>query len=176
MNLKPADAQTAVAPPPGERVPSFKSSSNPGFVHTPSLTQAATVAMLRSGHLAHAGKQMPNDLLAIDLSSERVRLATWLLDGVTTGATARRAARLPVRAPVAGGRKARNSFRSSANLRHWWRENWSRPIKRSRAVAANNVVDGLQAATSLADRAQKPLPLTALFSLSKSTSGRQKPR
>ena len=28
---------------------------------------------------------MPNDLLAIDLSSERVRLATWLLDGVRQG-------------------------------------------------------------------------------------------
>ena len=41
--------------------------------------------MLRSGHLAHAGNQMPNDLLAIDLSSERVRLATWLLDGVRQG-------------------------------------------------------------------------------------------
>ena len=26
-----------------------------------------------------------NDLLAIDLSSERVRLATWLLDGVRQG-------------------------------------------------------------------------------------------
>ena len=41
--------------------------------------------VLRSGHLAHAGNQMPNDLLAIDLSSERVRLATWLLDGVRQG-------------------------------------------------------------------------------------------
>ena len=29
--------------------------------------------------------RMPNDLLAIDLSSERVRLATWLLDGVRQG-------------------------------------------------------------------------------------------
>ena len=32
-----------------------------------------------------AGNQNPNDLLAIDLSSERVRLATWLLDGVRQG-------------------------------------------------------------------------------------------
>ena len=56
MNLKPAAAQTQVAPPPGEPDPVFQSANNPGFVHTPSLTQAATAAVLRSGHLAHAGK------------------------------------------------------------------------------------------------------------------------
>ena len=85
MNLQPAAAQTTVAPPPGESEPVFQSANNPGFVHAPSLTQATTAAVLRSGHLAHAGNQMPNDLLAIDLSSERVRLAAWLLDGVRQG-------------------------------------------------------------------------------------------
>jgi len=57
------------ASPPGEQGPIFQPANNPGFVHTPSLTQAATVAVLRSGHLAHSGRQMPSDLLAIDLSS-----------------------------------------------------------------------------------------------------------
>ena len=85
MNLTPAAAPTPVAPPPGEPEPVYASANNPGFVHTPSLTQAATAAMLPSGHLTHAGPQRPNDLLAIDLSSERVRLATWLLDGVRQG-------------------------------------------------------------------------------------------
>ncbi|HKV34593.1 MAG TPA: hypothetical protein VJP89_09735, partial [Pyrinomonadaceae bacterium] len=87
MNLKPADPQPEIAPPPGEQKPVFQSTNNPGFVHAPSLAQASTVAILRSGHLAHAGadKQKPNDLMAIDLSSERVRLATWLLDGVRQG-------------------------------------------------------------------------------------------
>ena len=54
-------------------------------MHTPSLTQAATAALLRSGHLSHAGNGNPDDLFAIDLSSERVRLASWLLDGVRQG-------------------------------------------------------------------------------------------
>jgi hypothetical protein len=87
MNLKPADPQPEITPPPGEQKPVFQATNNPGFVHTPSLAQASTVAILRSGHLAHAGadKQKPNDLMAIDLSSERVRLATWLLDGVRQG-------------------------------------------------------------------------------------------
>ena len=95
---------------PANRTRSFKSANNPGFVHTPSLTQASTVAMLRSGHLAHAGNQAPNDLLAIDLSSERVRLATWLLDGVRQGQPLGALLGLPVRAPLAGSRKGAVHF------------------------------------------------------------------
>jgi hypothetical protein len=69
MNLTPAAAPTPVAPQPGEPEPVYASANNPAFVHTPSLTQAATAAMLRSGHLTHAGPQRPNDLLAIDQSA-----------------------------------------------------------------------------------------------------------
>jgi hypothetical protein len=54
-----------------------------GYIHAPSLGQAATAAVLRSGHLAHlADDGAP---LAIDLSSRRVRLALSLLDGVRAG-------------------------------------------------------------------------------------------
>lgn len=84
MNLKPAQGQSQVPPPSGEQAPVFQSATNPGFIHTPSLTQASTAALLRSGHLAHIGNQ-PGGPLAIDLSSERVRLAMWLLDGVRQG-------------------------------------------------------------------------------------------
>jgi hypothetical protein len=54
-----------------------------GYIHAPSLGQAATAAVLRSGHLAHIGG--PDDPLALDLSSRRVRLALFLLDGVRAG-------------------------------------------------------------------------------------------
>ena len=54
-----------------------------GYIHAPSLGQAATAAVLRSGHLAHAGG--PDQPLALDLSSQRVRLALALLDGVRAG-------------------------------------------------------------------------------------------
>lgn len=56
----------------------------PGFIHAPSLAQAASAAVLRSAHLTHE-KVEDGKLLAIDLSSARVRLAKWLLDGVRAG-------------------------------------------------------------------------------------------
>jgi hypothetical protein len=54
-----------------------------GYIHAPSLGQAATAAVLRSGHLAHLGGD--GAPLAIDLSSRRVRHALSLLDGVRAG-------------------------------------------------------------------------------------------
>ena len=83
-NLTPAPARTEIAAPAGEQAPIFQTPDDPGFVHAPSLTQAATVALLRNGHLTHSTVEV-RDLLAIDLSSERVRLANDLLDGVRQG-------------------------------------------------------------------------------------------
>jgi predicted nucleic acid-binding Zn-ribbon protein len=57
--------------------------ANHGYIHAPSLGQAATAAVLRSGHLAQVGG--PDAPLALDLSSRRVRLALALLDGVRAG-------------------------------------------------------------------------------------------
>jgi hypothetical protein len=54
-----------------------------GYIHAPSLGQAATAAVLRSGHLAHVGGA--DEPLAINLSSRRVRLALALLEGVRAG-------------------------------------------------------------------------------------------
>ncbi|MGZ8236419.1 MAG: hypothetical protein ACXWTY_00915 [Methylobacter sp.] len=143
MNLKPADAQTQVAAPPGEQAPIFESASNPGFVHTPSLTQAATAAVLRSGHLSHSGNQMPDDLLAIDLSSERVRLATWLLDGVRQGQPlgALLGYRFERRLQEAGKPQFISYFRELAPLVARKLEQTDQPVE---AIAANNVVDGLE--------------------------------
>ena len=57
---------------------------NGGFVHAPSMTQAAAGAVLRSGYLSHRGT--PDEAtLAIDLSSERTSAALWLLAGVRQG-------------------------------------------------------------------------------------------
>lgn len=52
-----------------------------GHVHAPSIGQATTAAILRSGHLAHRG----GNEFALDLSSERVRLSLELMDGVRAG-------------------------------------------------------------------------------------------
>src|SRR6185369_16615054 len=145
MNLKPAGPQPKVAVP-GEKDPLPQPANNPGFVHAPSLAQASTVAILRSAHLAHAGadKNKPNDLLAIDLSSERVRLATWLLDGVRQGQPlgALLGYRFERRLQEAGLAEFIFPFRELAPLvaRKLDQPASSGPVE---AIAANNVVDGL---------------------------------
>ena len=146
MNLKPAAAPPKVMPPPGEQEPVFQPANNPGFVHTPSLAQASTVAILRSAHLAHAGadKQKPNDLLAVDLSSERVRLASWLLDGVRQGQPlgALLGYRFERRLQEVKAPEFIAPFRELAPLVAR-KLNDAGPGVAVEAVAANNVVDGL---------------------------------
>ena len=57
---------------------------NGGFVYAPSFAQAATAAVLRNGFLTHKGT--PDEgLLSMDISSERVRNALYLLAGVRQG-------------------------------------------------------------------------------------------
>jgi hypothetical protein len=62
--------------------PSLRGSSA-GYVHTPSLAQAMTTAVLRSGHLSH--KDAEHNAFDIDLSSERVHTALDIIDGVAQG-------------------------------------------------------------------------------------------
>lgn len=56
------------------------------FVLTPSLQQATTTALLRSGYEVHADTELGRTF-AVDLSAERVRTARQLLDGVRQGMT-----------------------------------------------------------------------------------------
>ena len=85
-NLRPAEPPEKTAnSPEGMGEPSvFVDKNTGGYIHTPSLDQATTAAVLRSGFLSkkQAGNNSP---FAIDLSSSRVRLAMQLLDGVRQG-------------------------------------------------------------------------------------------
>jgi hypothetical protein len=54
-----------------------------GYIHTPSLAQATTAAVLRSGHLAHNDAE--HQALNLELSSARVRTALRILDGINDG-------------------------------------------------------------------------------------------
>jgi hypothetical protein len=78
---RPAVAQ----PPAGAPTPLVDDTSGAGYVLAPSLAQAATAAVLRAGHLAHAARDPHAGALAIDLSSSRVRTALGLLEGVREG-------------------------------------------------------------------------------------------
>ena len=59
---------------------------NGGYVHTPSVNHATAAAILRNGYLTHATPE-ERDKLSVNLSSERVRRATYLIEGVRNGQT-----------------------------------------------------------------------------------------
>jgi hypothetical protein len=81
---RPSDPQAAV--PPGETGPLVADTEGGGYIHAPSLTQAATGAVLRSANISHANTTSASDgALGIDLSSRRVYLAMELIDGVRAG-------------------------------------------------------------------------------------------
>jgi hypothetical protein len=144
VNLKPA------APPeqdtlPGDTGVLFKPAGNSGYTHAPSLAQAATVAVLRSGHLTHADTATPN-LLSIDLSSNRVRLATWLLDGVRQGQPLGALLGYRFERQLQDARLAAflTFFRNVAPLvAHRIQHSGEIATQPIEAVAASNVVDGL---------------------------------
>jgi hypothetical protein len=71
--LRASGASTVVADP-----------ANGGFVHAPSLSHAATAAVLRNGYLSHVEPERA-DLMAVNLSSGRVRAAMRYLDGMRSG-------------------------------------------------------------------------------------------
>jgi len=58
--------------------------ANTGYVHAPSPAHARTAAVLRSGYLANAGPDRPGTF-AVNLRSDRVRVALRLLDGLRQG-------------------------------------------------------------------------------------------
>ena len=55
-----------------------------GYIHTPSLNHAKTAAVLRSGWTAYQNDDA-HEALSVDLSSERIRIASWLFDAVRQG-------------------------------------------------------------------------------------------
>ena len=65
-------------------VPLQPLSDNGGYVLAPSAVQAAVAAVLRNGYITHQDTA-EQGLLSIDLSSERVQKALWLIDGVQQG-------------------------------------------------------------------------------------------
>lgn len=157
-NLRPKPAPQPVPnPPAGESGPLVVDPANAGFVAAPSLTQASTAALLLSGHLSHRGDgggPTADQAFAVDLSSERVRLARWLLEGVRQGQ--------PLGA-LLGYRFERGlhdashpgleldrfirPFRALAPLVAGRRDDVPTTVEAVEAVAASNVVDGLSLLT-----------------------------
>ncbi|MEJ3750514.1 hypothetical protein WEI85_45565 [Actinomycetes bacterium KLBMP 9797] len=89
-DVRPRRRQLTQVPLTGDLATVFGAASLPhdptngGYVHAPSPAHAATAAVLRAGHLANSTSDNPG-LFAINLSSERVRVALALLDGLRQG-------------------------------------------------------------------------------------------
>jgi hypothetical protein len=65
-------------------VPLMRDAANGGFIHAPSMNHAVAAAVLRSGYLANATPSDPG-VFSVRLSSERVRRALEILDGMRGG-------------------------------------------------------------------------------------------
>ena len=64
--------------------PLTRDSKNEGYIHAPSLNHAVTAALLRNGYLSNATPDNPQSL-AVNLSSERVRVALSIIEGLQQG-------------------------------------------------------------------------------------------
>ena len=73
-----AEEVDALINKPGD-APLMRESTNLGLIHAPSLNHATTAAVLRNGYQANAGR------MAVDLSSQRVRLAMGIIEGMRVG-------------------------------------------------------------------------------------------
>ncbi|NJN28607.1 MAG: hypothetical protein HC819_22825 [Cyclobacteriaceae bacterium] len=62
----------------------YRDDTNGGYIAAPSLNHAVTAAVLRNGYMENASQANP-DLLSVNLSSERVRKALGLIEGIRGG-------------------------------------------------------------------------------------------
>lgn len=150
-NLKPIPAsfvKLVPSPPPGETGPLQTPANDSGFIHAPSMTHAATAALLRNAHLGPTGVPSATGPFAIDLSSRRVREASRLLEGARQGQPlgallGYRVERLLHDTSVDNGRSMDRfiaSLRRLAPLVARANPDTTAPVD---TIAANNVVDGL---------------------------------
>lgn len=137
--------------------PLVRDSQNLGLIHAPSINHATTAAILRNGFVGNDGR------LAVDLSSQRVRLALGILEGMRTGQSLgallgyhferqlHDSGSLSLRALVLG---LRRQFPLVAN-RISSTQDTTQPIE---AIAAMNVVDGLKLLRHVDESAVKTYP------------------
>lgn len=67
-----------------EDPPLMRDSTNEGYVHAPSLNHAVAAAVLRNGFISNASPEN-RQTMAVNLTSERVRTALGLLEGIRAG-------------------------------------------------------------------------------------------
>jgi hypothetical protein len=125
-------------PPQQARVPR---EDNAGFIHAPSLQQAQAGAVLRNGYLTHR-ETTNGELLAVDVSSERTRIALDLLEGIRQGQPLKALLGYRFERAINAARLQLllQSFRDAFPL---LANKLTEPAGPVEAVAAANVVDGV---------------------------------
>ncbi|MDQ6701403.1 MAG: hypothetical protein M3Z36_14585 [Acidobacteriota bacterium] len=90
-DLRPSTARLEPVQLPPDIADNFKDTApllqdlqNGGYIHAPSLPHANTAAVLRSGYIANATRTNA-DTMSVNLSSDRVRLALSMLEGIRNG-------------------------------------------------------------------------------------------
>ena len=88
-NVRPSTSFIAVKDVPSKLKsptgrPLREYADNGGFIHAPSITHATAAAVLRAGYMSHATPSNP-DVMAVNLTSERVRRALFILEGMRNG-------------------------------------------------------------------------------------------
>jgi len=63
----------------------YKDGDSQGFIHGPSMHHAITAAVLRSGYISNRTQNDLENKMAVNLSSERVRIAMNLVEGIRNG-------------------------------------------------------------------------------------------
>jgi hypothetical protein len=82
--LEPASLPPGLAASYAGGAPIQSDAANGGYVHAPSLAHATTAAILRSGYLANSSSANAQTL-SVNLSSDRVRTALDVLEGIRNG-------------------------------------------------------------------------------------------
>ncbi|GEM_PF-1867451 len=82
-DIRPAATNTVPTPVHNDGTV-YEVASNKGFIHAPSINQAVTAAVLRSGYNDRAKPTM-SDPFSVNLSSERLRAALDIMEGIRNG-------------------------------------------------------------------------------------------
>ena len=134
---------------PDSARPADQAADSLGYVHAPSLQQAATAAILRSGHLAN--RQAAASAFNIDLRSHRVKRARRLLEGLANGQSM---------AALLGYRFER-ALRDNALSQHILELRRAFPLRPAgekasdeakEAIAARDVIDGVRLVAEYRDQ------------------------
>jgi hypothetical protein len=148
------------------QAPLLLDSANEGYIHPPSLNHAVAAAVLRNGYISNANSAN-GGALAVNLTSERVRTAAAMIDGIRAGQSLSDllpARKGPARSPRFRGSRSVH-LQAAKSLPPACRPPEVDAVRRwdlDRAIKARNVVDGFALVEHIKATNNKTYPLASL--------------